>query len=1002
LHICQQTEKVMHLMEGKMSESHKERKFRHYIDLGTHALKRVPMWLFPLVIALLLFPVAQIHVPLDGSYYIASGLNMYKGQYSAGLVGLTSVYNRPGFPAIIALAFRLFGVSMESAFLAARPFFVLNVVLAYFIADRLYNCWAGLVSSLLILTSATVNVWSAYIHLDHIMPFFVILSVLGIYMALEKQDIWWFALAGVALGLGYLVKEMTLLFFPLPILAFITVKEYRHKQNMVGLAVFLGIVALITLPWTMYLYIVRGEASQALGSGGITLVIEYFQAYNANVDRLGIRRLLLAFVDYYQDYLQLNFDLAPLFVVAWGYTLVIALVQRHRSDLILLLTFVLFSPIIVFQGTVGWRARQSMVFYLLSFVALARLLVKVARYIQQRQYQLLRTHQLSLALKASSVALVCMPILWQVGWEQTPVGDMREFARDANLVRFLIPGKQGLEIASTKRIEGAKLAGEWLLDHAPPDSAVLADWTVLPSIYFHARRDFPCYRLDGLVIDGTPEILEEEASPAESGVFGKHALFLWTHSLSTSALEQSPLKVFFEENLQNDIGEKFIDYVIVGPQYNFLTLYLMDSPSFQKVAEFGDGAVAIFEVAGTGPTNFETHADAQIPLFLSSLKEQNPDRYQRITSEFLTSWLGWKPEQVQRLLDKDLPTIEVNRVVHLDDYVALCESRGPDGISAAIARHREAASSHPHNPWPHITLGALYEASGSLEQAIDAYQQALALEPGNVTAHVQLIQAYTALTQKANAAETDQFLNEACAQALTILPDNTRVVGVIVGAYQAVGNERFDAQLIAKMATFYEGAIDRNPDDRKAYWNLATIYDAQGRLDEAIAIHQEVTERWPDASAYARLGRAYKQQRDIVAAITAYEEAVGWSPNSAGVHLPLARLYQKQGETDRAITEYKMVIALNSQKYKLQAYLELAALYESAGDMKNALALSQEAVAAFPDSPDVRLSLARVYEAQGRSEEAIVEYEQVIELDPPDHLRQEVQRRLEQLTNSGG
>ena len=142
----------------------------------------------------------------------------------------------------------------------------------YFIGERFFNKWTGLVASLLVLTSTSINVWSILVHLDHIMPFFMLLGLLFSYLALEKRRYVWFALAGVSLGLGFLVKETTVFFFPLPVLAFLWVKAYRRREIAVGLGIYAVVLAIVLLPWVARVYHVRGDLQAVITPGATSAI----------------------------------------------------------------------------------------------------------------------------------------------------------------------------------------------------------------------------------------------------------------------------------------------------------------------------------------------------------------------------------------------------------------------------------------------------------------------------------------------------------------------------------------------------------------------------------------------------------------------------------------------------------------------------------------------------------------------------------------------------------
>ncbi|MDY6993502.1 MAG: glycosyltransferase family 39 protein, partial [Pseudomonadota bacterium] len=739
-----------------------------------------------------------------------------------GLIGFDGqpIDTRPLFPVLIAAAYKSFGISTASTFLTARIFFVGNVLLIYFVGQKFFNAWVGLVSSLLVLTSVSLNVWSTYIHLDHIMPFFMILAMLLTFIAHERRDYIWFGLVGATLALGYLLKEMTVLFFPLPILSFLWLKQYRRRQNLIGLGIFLIVLILMTLPWIGYVYYNSSMLGRAAGGGGIGLISNHLNEGMVNISSpLAIaHQILNAFLNYYRQFLQSNFILAPLFILAWVSAIVRAVWYHEKGSVFLTLALLLFSPMILFQGLAGFRDRLSMLLFLLSFIALGRFLIIIGQHGELLLQTYISDRPSSRALwRGLSVFLVAAPIFIQLKWEDVPAGTMEQFLNDFNTVQFVVHENTDWKFVQEASEHNARLAGEWFVNHASPEARILAGDQLLTSTYFYAQGNFLFFNLP---FDDVDSLLNQ----SDVAWRGQKPLFLWLQKppwilpLETPQLKQFRLYTLLENRFLEELTKRSVNYVMTDGRSNFLTLYLLDSPNFHKVAEFGHGTVNIFEVVSVAPSRFETHSDDQIPSFLNALSEQNPDRYRKITVSFFVTGLDWTPDQLQNLLSGNFSLLNLKRLVELEDYVALRSSYGPEGIPQAIAQHEEDARVQPKNPWPYVTLGALYEANGSLERSVEAYQYALSRDPNNIIIQVRLIQAYTKLAVKTESATAYRILNEIVNQALVVTPDDDELTAAILDSVRKVGPEHFETHVVAEMVSFYERTISQQPDKRQNYW----------------------------------------------------------------------------------------------------------------------------------------------------------------------------------------
>jgi tetratricopeptide (TPR) repeat protein len=904
---------------------------RRFVNRTAASIQRIPLWVLPLLIsALLFFPVKELVLTEDGALYMSYALNVYTGRGFVDTDWLSPVYRgRLGLPTLMAVSFWLFDPSPSSAFLATRTFFVLTALLMYFLGEKLYGKWVGLVTSLLMLTSVSLNEWSAYIHLDYILPFFMLLFLLLTFLALDTHSYPRFALAGAVLGLGCLVKEIAMLFAPLPVMALVLVKAFRCRKNLLGVLLLMGTLVLIVLPQFGFSYFGTTDIQQTAGAGALTALRDRLARYNANVEPLTVWRYLRAFVDYYALYLKPNFDLAPLMVVAWGFSFVAAAMKRHKSYLIVCSAGLLLMAIVLVQGTSGYRVRQGIMVFLFSYLILADFLVEVGKYTWRKlNGWVKRPEHRGMAMGAGAL-FACAALVFQVGFEEANVGTMQSFIERYNTLRFLAQKDKSWQVQRAIGEDRVRQAGKWLRRHAPPGSAVLVEESLRETIYFHAHGEVPLYRL---VFPDVYWYLEKTAwgeMPAKTpGSPYYTPLFFEIFTARTRHLAQEDLSVLLEEYLLNELQEKSINYIITTPKTGYLALYLMDNPGFQKVADFDDGMIQIFKVDDIrpSPSPFETHVGIDVPAFLRIVQHGNPERYQLITENFFGDCLGWRVSEIQKVLDRDYPTVKAGQTIGIDDYVKLCQSRSPDGIELAIAQYQWAAELNPGYPWPRVTLGALYLARGEIEEALAAYQQAIAASPGDPRFHLHLAKAYLAEGEMVNESEAYEKALETYRQAFALAPDNPQVHDALVEAYPALGDQHSARDLLAEVIATYEKAIELKPDNVQTYWRLAEVYETLDQMDEAIGISARAVERWPkSADAHFRLGQAYEAQAEIEKAIAEYKRAIELKPTLARAYIPLGNLYKDQNRAEEAVALYQA--ASKKNPHAAWAHIELGKIY---------------------------------------------------------------------------
>jgi hypothetical protein len=532
----------------------------------------------------------------------------------------------------------------------------------------------------------------------------MILSVFCVYRALEGGTWAGFVLAGVALAAAYLVKSMALLYFPLPVLVLVSIREYRCRRGFWGTTLELGVVAAILLPWLGVVYSIDPAWVFGQRAG---FVSQSLQTGSSLLDTL--QQTLLALPNYYAVHLEPYFVLAPLLVAAWAYVWISA-AKGTKTDRIVGLAILLFCPILVFQGRVGFRPRIAMGLVLLLYIALARLLSAIVRYTRSL-LERLELDRARLAAKAIPVLVPLVVIVVQ-GWLDEPE-TLLEYARDFNTLDFVRLGAWHLEHEG--RIP-ARQATQWLLENVPPGSALMGWEAEQRAMSYFSEVRYGFWQFPYLFSD------DEEFSFEHTG---SDVILLFADERGNQflqSLEYGQLAAITEDHLLALIHDASIDYIIVGLR-GALAHYFLGSPGFVKVADFGCGHLQVFRVLHPEPSRHEPLITDEAFVFLESVRLGNPARYGLLVDGFLGERLGWTEEDVQQI--EEQMTLPRTIRVTAKEYAQRVQYEGR--LETAIALHQGKAALIPDSPWPHVTLGALHAATGNQEAALDSYHRAIKL-----------------------------------------------------------------------------------------------------------------------------------------------------------------------------------------------------------------------------------------------------------------------------------
>jgi tetratricopeptide (TPR) repeat protein len=134
-------------------------------------------------------------------------------------------------------------------------------------------------------------------------------------------------------------------------------------------------------------------------------------------------------------------------------------------------------------------------------------------------------------------------------------------------------------------------------------------------------------------------------------------------------------------------------------------------------------------------------------------------------------------------------------------------------------------------------------------------------------------------------------------------------------------------QFVSNAVKEYESAIKHCPEFFLYHFELARLYLQTGNK-KAIDEFAKAVELNPiDPGGHAALGFAYLNlNNDTVMAKVQFDEALKLDPKNADAHLGMGSLYEKTGQTDKAIEEYKLAVKYN--KKNAYAYYRLGILEE--------------------------------------------------------------------------
>ncbi len=281
-------------------------------------------------------------------------------------------------------------------------------------------------------------------------------------------------------------------------------------------------------------------------------------------------------------------------------------------------------------------------------------------------------------------------------------------------------------------------------------------------------------------------------------------------------------------------------------------------------------------------------------------------------------------------------------------------------------------------------IEALYDIArclnleGRQEEAIEYYKRVLKIKPIHADTYIALALIYTDNKQFDRA--IDLYL-----QGLNYNPRHGGLLGGLGSLYLQLGRvdeaiekltlaaklkvdsailANLGAALVAKGDSFsaikyFEKAIEIDPKNAKAYYNLGNAYMSLNRLEKAADEYKKAVETDPNyAMAYGNLAVALAQMNRLFDAIHNFTRAAELEPNNSELIYNLAAALARTGEVDKGIQYMERVIELSPND--IWARIELAQMLLQKGDVEQAKNEYEQVLKIDPDNKEAQLGLQNI------------------------------------------
>jgi tetratricopeptide (TPR) repeat protein len=273
-----------------------------------------------------------------------------------------------------------------------------------------------------------------------------------------------------------------------------------------------------------------------------------------------------------------------------------------------------------------------------------------------------------------------------------------------------------------------------------------------------------------------------------------------------------------------------------------------------------------------------------------------------------------------------------------------------------------------------LALGLIFAGHGVFDRAIPLFEAALALDPNN---EVAILNLALAEKNKGNINEAIERLRKAMADHPSA-PLSDALAGM----------EEESGQYVQAVAS-YQRAVELDPGSEQYYFNLGVEYLTHFTFGPAAEVYRVGTQKFPDSSRqFVGLGFSHYAVREYREAADAFTRALEIDPDSPSAFRAWKSILDSLPPNDWGmfLARLDKLAKAHPQSAEL-AFCHGAALFRSEvakGSMAvfdQAQVLLEKAVRLRPDFPPAHLELGALYAAKKQTQKAVDEYLEVIHQD---------------------
>ncbi|MBA3972863.1 MAG: hypothetical protein C0504_01440 [Candidatus Solibacter sp.] len=301
-------------------------------------------------------------------------------------------------------------------------------------------------------------------------------------------------------------------------------------------------------------------------------------------------------------------------------------------------------------------------------------------------------------------------------------------------------------------------------------------------------------------------------------------------------------------------------------------------------------------------------------------------------------------------------------------YAELAAQYGGRGeyVTKAIENYKTALAADPDAAFLASELADMYLQTGRLRSATAEFEDLVRKNPGDLNARRILARFYTARIRDGQQGRPNQeMLNSALEQYRILAEKAPRDVDNLVTLARL---EKFALNSSAAEAA-YKKALEVEPENEEALTGLALVYGEMGNNELASQMLSRAARKNPNLRTLTALASAYEQMRDYKMAAATYGQALELNRENTDLKRAYAQALFVAEDTGKALQVFEEIIA--EEPNDLLANLRLSQIHRQKRAFDKARGYARKARDLDPNNIEIRYNEVGLYEAEGKTAEAI-------------------------------